>query len=44
MAEVTILTSPNYSCCHAAKALLQQHGITYQEVDLIKQHERRNHC
>jgi len=33
MNQVTILTSPTCSYCHAAKDLLKQQGISYQEVD-----------
>ena len=36
MSAVTVLTSPTCSYCHAAKNLLQQQGIDYQEVDLLK--------
>ena len=39
MTEVKILTSPNCSYCHAAKGLLQQQGIAYQEVDLLQDEE-----
>ncbi len=39
MTEVTILTSPACSYCHAAKNLLQEHSIAYQEVDLLKDAE-----
>ncbi len=35
MSEVKILTSPNCSYCHAAKSLLQQQGVNYQEIDLL---------
>ncbi len=40
MEHVKILTSPSCSYCHAAKNLLQQQGIAYQEVDLIKDEEQ----
>ena len=40
MKPVKILTSPNCSYCHSAKNLLQQQGIAYQEVDLIKDGEQ----
>ena len=40
MEQVKILTSPSCSYCHAAKNLLQQQGIAYQEVDLIKDGEQ----
>ncbi|NOQ13487.1 MAG: glutaredoxin 3 [Methyloprofundus sp.] len=36
MHTVTVLTSPTCSYCHAAKNLLQQQGIDYQEVDLLQ--------
>ncbi len=38
--QVTMLTSPTCGYCHAAKNLLQQQGITYEEVDLIKDGEQ----
>ena len=34
MNQVTILTSPTCSYCHAAKDLLKQQGVSYQEVDI----------
>ena len=40
MTQVTMLTSPTCGYCHAAKNLLQQRGITYEEVDLIKDGEQ----
>ena len=36
MNVITVLTSPTCNYCHAAKKLLQQHGVDYQEVDLLK--------
>ncbi len=36
MNTVTVLTSPTCSYCHAAKSLLQQQGIDYHEIDLLK--------
>jgi glutaredoxin 3 len=36
MTQVTMLTGPTCGYCHAAKNLLQQRGINYEEVDLIK--------
>jgi len=39
MNTVTVLTSPTCSYCHAAKNLLQQQGIDYQEIDLINDAE-----
>ena len=40
MSAVIVLTSPTCSYCHAAKNLLQQQGIDYQEVDLLKSGEQ----
>ena len=34
MTQVKILTSPTCSYCHAAKDLLKQQGISYQEIDV----------
>lgn len=34
MNEVTILTSPTCRYCHAAKDLLNQKGISYQDIDI----------
>ena len=39
MNTVTVLTSPTCSYCHAAKSLLKQQGVDYQEIDLFKQSE-----
>ncbi len=38
--QVTMLTNPTCGYCHAAKNLLQDQGITYEEVDLIKDGEQ----
>lgn len=40
MSAVTVLTSPTCSYCHTAKNLLQQQGIAYQEIDLLKYDEQ----
>ena len=40
MKAITILTSPTCSYCHAAKNLLQQQGVNYQEIDLLKDGEQ----
>ena len=40
MTQVTILTSPTCDYCRAAKNLLREHGIAYQEVDLINNAEQ----
>ncbi len=42
MNQVTILTSSDCNYCHAAKNLLQQQDISYREVNLLKDGERRN--
>ena len=34
MPVIQILTSPDCSYCHAAKAMLQQHNVNFQEFDL----------
>ena len=39
MNTVTVLTSPTCSYCHAAKSLLKQRGVDFQEIDLFKQAE-----
>ena len=36
MNNVTVLTSPTCSYCVAAKNLLQQNNIAYQDIDLIQ--------
>ena len=36
MAQVKMVTSPTCGYCHAAKKLMQQQGIDYQEIDLLK--------
>ena len=40
MNQVTIVTSPSCSYCHAAKKLFDQRNISYQEIDLIKDNEQ----
>ncbi|RKZ82174.1 MAG: glutaredoxin 3, partial [Gammaproteobacteria bacterium] len=40
MNQVKILTSPTCSYCHAAKDLLNQQGISYQEVDVVNDSEQ----
>lgn len=40
MTQVKILTSPTCSYCHAAKDLLAREGISYQEVDVVNNHEQ----
>lgn len=40
MNTVIVLTSPTCSYCHAAKNLLNQQGVDYQEIDLFKEAEQ----
>ena len=40
MTDIKIVTSPTCSYCHAAKNLLDQQGLDYQEVDLLKESEQ----
>ena len=41
MPNVEIYTSPTCGYCHAAKRLLAQKGVSYSEVDVVRQPERR---
>ena len=41
MPNVEIYTSPTCGYCHAAKRLLAQKGVTFAEVDVARQPERR---
>jgi glutaredoxin 3 len=41
MQPVEIYTSPLCGFCHAAKRLLTQKGVSFSEVDLSQQPERR---
>lgn len=41
MKPVEIYTSPFCGFCHAAKRLLARKGVSFSEVDLSKQPERR---
>ena len=41
MQNVEIYTTPFCGFCHAAKRLLKQKGVTFTEVDLSVQPERR---
>ena len=43
MNQVKILTSPTCSYCHAAKDLLNQQGVSYQEVDVSRDEEEAQH-
>lgn len=40
MTQVKMLTNPTCGYCYSAKKLLQQQGITFQEVDLFKDGEQ----
>ncbi len=42
MAEVVIYTTPFCPYCSRAKRLLQSKGVTYQEIDLYEQPNRRD--
>ena len=41
MKPVEIYTSPLCGFCHAAKRLLSEKGVSFAEVDIAKQPERR---
>jgi glutaredoxin 3 len=41
MKPVEIYTSPLCGYCHAAKRLLNQKGVTYAEVNVLEQPERK---
>lgn len=41
MKPVEIYTSPLCGFCHAAKRLLSEKGVSFSEVDIAKQPERR---
>lgn len=41
MKQIEIYTSPLCGFCHAAKRLLTQKGITFTEIDVSKQPDRR---
>jgi glutaredoxin 3 len=42
MPPVEIYTTRYCPYCHAAKALLTQKGVSFMEIDLSSQHERRD--
>lgn len=42
MQAVEIYTSPLCGFCHAAKRLLKSKGVSFSEVDLARQPERRS--
>ncbi|TNC74276.1 glutaredoxin 3 [Rubellimicrobium roseum] len=41
MANIEIYTSPTCGYCHAAKRLLAQKGVSYTEVDVVRDPSRR---
>ena len=41
MATVEIYTSPTCGYCHRAKSLLQRKGVSYAEVDVVREPSRR---
>lgn len=41
MQPVELYTSPLCGYCHAAKRLLTQKGVSYSEIDVLAQPERR---
>ena len=41
MAQVEIYTSPLCGYCHAAKRLLSAKGVSFAEIDVIAQPEKR---
>lgn len=41
MQPVTIYSSPFCGFCHAAKRLLNEKGVAYDEIDVIQAPERR---
>lgn len=41
MPRIEIYTSPTCGYCHAAKRLLTQKGVAFEEVDVVRHPERR---
>lgn len=41
MAEVLVYTTPVCPYCVMAKRLLTQKGVTYQEIDVAQDHDKR---
>ncbi|NCO85847.1 MAG: glutaredoxin 3 [Rhodobacterales bacterium] len=41
MAKIEIYTSPSCGYCHAAKRLLAQKGVSYTEVNVVAEPQRR---
>jgi len=43
MPQVTIYTTPYCVYCKAAKEFFQEHGVAYEEKDVAKDEEAREH-
>ena len=41
MASIEIYTSPTCGYCHAAKRLLNEKGVSFSEVDVVRHPEKR---
>ena len=41
MANIEIYTSPTCGYCHAAKRLLNEKGVSFSEVDVVRHPEKR---
>lgn len=41
MKQIEIYTSPLCGFCHSAKRLLSQKGVTFTEIDVLRDPERR---
>ncbi len=41
MKQIEIYTSPLCGYCHAAKRLLSEKGVSFSEIDVSRDHERR---
>jgi glutaredoxin 3 len=41
MATIEIYTSPTCGYCHAAKRLLNEKGVSFSEVDVVRHPEKR---
>ena len=42
MPPVTIYTKPGCPYCHAAKDLLRRKGVSFEEIDILREHGRRS--
>lgn len=41
MARIEIYTSPTCGYCHMAKTLLRRKGASFEEIDVVRQPEKR---